>query len=66
MSSIVHKCDKVINSSDPIRYKQERKPGLNPYEAAMAQGDDGFTDPRPCCPQCDEYLTDVEVLKLSD
>lgn len=38
--------------------RQDRKPGLNPYEAAIALGNKGFTEPKLACPKCKEYLDD--------
>lgn len=52
------KCGKVV---EEVVLRQDRKPGLNPYESALGVKD-GFTEPRPCCPNCEEYL-DLEVLE---
>jgi len=49
-------CPHCSRQIDSFMTKQDRKPGLNPHEAAIALGDAGFTNPRQCCPHCREYL----------
>ena len=54
-------CLKCSAEFDDIMMKQERKPGINPYESALGMKD-GFTEPRPCCPECREYLDEEETV----
>lgn len=56
-----HECGEKITPYS-IPWKSERKPGLNPYESALAV-EDGFTEPGPYCPKCQKYLT-VEEIEL--
>jgi len=54
-------CSKCSKQFEEPMFRADRKPGLNPYEAAIAQGDDGFTEPKPCCPHCREYLSEEDT-----
>lgn len=57
---ITHSCGTVIKNTDSVYLRQDRKPGINPFESALAHPE-GFTDPKPACPQCRQYLTEKEI-----